>query len=315
MAQIVATGAVSPPAPELLAEFGELVIAAASDEETLLPLVADAVALVVRAGSRVTARVMDAAPSLRVIGRTGVGVDQVDVDAATRRGIPVVYTPGAGTQAVAEGAMAMLLALAKRLPELDRAVRAGRWAAREEIAVGDLEGETLGVVGMGRIGSRLAALARAFGMDVIGSDPYAGGGHVPLVDLPELFERSAFVSLHAPLTSETRGLVDGSLLSRLPRGSILVNLARGGLIRSLDDVLDALEAGRLAAVGLDVFEPEPPDLGHPLFRHPKVLVSPHALGTSVRANERIFREVAEGIAAVLRGERPAAVANPEIYER
>lgn len=315
MTRIVATGPVSPPAPELLAEFGELVVAPASDEETLLPFVGDAVALVVRAGSRVTARLMDAAPSLRVIGRTGVGVDEVDLDAATRRGIPVVHTPDAGTHAVAEGAMAMLLALAKRLPELDRAVRAGRWVAREEIAVGDLEGETLGVVGVGRIGRQVAALARAFGMDVRGSDPYAAPGDVPLVDLPELFERSGFVSLHAPLTVETRGLVDASLLARLPRGAILVNLARGGLIRSLDDVLEALESGRLAGVGLDVFEPEPPDAAHPLFRHPNVLVSPHALGTSERANERIFRDVAEGIAAVLRGGRPAAVANPEIYAR
>jgi len=313
VATVVATGPLAPPAPALLAGFGELVVASAGEEEALVPLVGDAVALVVRGGSRVGARVIEAAPSLRVIGRSGVGVDEVDVAAATRRGIPVVFTPEAGAQAVAEGALALTLALAKRLPALDRAVREGRWSARDEIPIGDLEGATLGIVGYGRIGRRLAALARPFGMEVVAADPYARAADIELVGLAELFGRSAFVSLHAPLTPETHGLVDASLLERLPPGAVLVNLARGALVRSLDDLLAALESGRLAGVGLDVFDPEPPDLSHPLFRRRDVLLSPHALGMSARAKERIFREVAEGVAAVLRGERPAAVANPEVY--
>jgi D-3-phosphoglycerate dehydrogenase / 2-oxoglutarate reductase len=314
VATIVATGPVFPPAPELLAGLGDLVVAPAGDEDTLVALVGDAAALLVRGGSRVSARVIAAAPALCVIGRSGVGVDEVDLEAATQRGIPVVFTPDAGAQAVAEGAMAMLLALAKRLPELDQAVREGRWADRDAIDVGDLEGATLGIVGLGRIGRRLAAHARAFGMEIVAFDPYAEpGGEVEFVPVEALFERSGFVSLHAPLTPETYGLVDSKLLDRLPQGAILVNLARGALVRSLDDLLAALESGRLAGIGVDVFDPEPPDLRHPLFRHPNVLVSPHALGMSRRAKERIFRELAEGIAAVLRGERPAAVANPEVY--
>jgi D-3-phosphoglycerate dehydrogenase len=312
---IIATGPVFPPAPDLLAGLGELVVAPSGAEEALIPLVGDAVALLVRGGSRVTARVIESAPSLRVIGRSGVGVDEIDVAAATRRGIPVVVTPEAGAQAVAEGAFALMLALAKRLRELDAAVRERRWADRDALELGDLDGETLGVVGYGRIGRRVAALGAAFGMEVIAADPYADADDVELVALPDLFARSRFVSLHAPLTAETHGLVHASLLDRLPKGAILVNLARGGLVRSLDDLLAALESGRLASVGLDVFEHEPPDLSHALFRHPNVLVSPHALGMSRRARERIFREVAAGIAAVLRGERPATVANPELYDR
>ena len=315
MATIVATGPVFAPAPEVLAPVGELVVAPDDDEATLVALVRDAGALLVRGGSRVTARVIDSAPDLRVIGRSGVGVDELDVEAATRRGIPVVTTPEAGAQAVAEGAFAMILVLVKRLTELDEAVRAGEWRARNEVEVGDLEGATLGIVGLGRIGRRVASLAHAFGMAVVASDPLVKRAEgVDVVDLGALFERSHVVTLHAPLTRGTRGMVDAVLLERLRPGAILVNLSRGGLIRSLDDVHDALESGRLAGVGLDVFEPEPPDVSHPLFRHPRVLLSPHALGMSRRAKERIFREVAEGIAAVLRGERPAHVANPEVYD-
>ena len=314
MPTIVATGPVFPPAPDLLRDFGELVVAPDDDEAELLPLVRDAVAVIARGGARIGARLIEEAPELRVIGRSGVGVDRVDVDAATRRGIPVVITPDAGAQAVAEGAIAMMLSLAKRLPLLDRATREGRWEERDRVEIGDFEGSTLGIVGLGRIGRRVAELARPFGMRVVAYDPFAEDAiDVELVDLPALFATSDFVSLHAPLTAETRGLVDESLLARARPGMILVNLSRGALIRSLDDLLAALESGRLAGVGLDVFEPEPPDVSHPLFRDPRVLLSPHALGMSRRAKERIFREMAEGMAAALRGERPPAVANPEIY--
>ena len=314
MPTIVATGPVFPPAPDLLRDFGELVVAPDDDEAELLPLVRDAVAVIARGGARIGARLIEEAPELRVIGRSGVGVDRVDVDAATRRGIPVVITPDAGAQAVAEGAIAMMLSLAKRLPLLDRATREGRWEERDRVEIGDFEGSTLGIVGLGRIGRRVAELARPFGMRVVAYDPFAEDAiDVELVDLPALFATSDFVSLHAPLTAETRGLVDESLLTLARPGMILVNLSRGALIRSLDDLLAALESGRLAGLGLDVFDPEPPDVSHPLFRDPRVLLSPHALGMSRRAKERIFREMAEGMAAALRGERPPAVANPEIY--
>lgn len=312
--RIIATGPIAPPTEEILGELGEIVVAPSSDEAMLLPLVADAVALIVRGGNRVSARLIEAAPALRVIGRTGVGFDEIDMEAANRRRIPVVITPNANAQAVAEGALAMLLCLVKGIVELDRLVREGRWSERDQADVRDLEGATVGIVGFGRIGRRLAELVRPFGTRVLAFDPYIESAvEVEFVELETLFWESDYISLHAPLTPETRGMVDADLLALAGPGAILVNLARGGLVRSLDDLLGALESGALHAVGLDVFDPEPPDLSHPLFRHPRVLLSPHALGMSRLAKRRIFEEMSLGIAAVLRGDRAESVANPEIY--
>jgi len=300
---IVATGPVPIFAEELL---GPIVVAAPGELESLLP---EADVLIARGGTTVTAATIAAAPRLRVIARSGVGFSEVDVEAATRRGIPVVLAVTGGAQAIAEGALALLLALAKRLPELDRAVKEGRWAERERADVRDLHGAALGILGYGRIGRRLEALTASFEMRVRFFDPYVAGG----VTLTELFEESDLVSIHAPLTEETRAIVDAALLERARPGLLLVNVARGALVRSPDDLLAALESGRLGGVGLDVFEPEPPDTSHPLFSHPRVLCTPHALWRTPRALEGIFREMGEGVLAALRGDRPAAVANPELY--
>lgn len=310
---ILATGPVPAFAEPLLERFGRLVVAPADDEETLAALAGEAVAFVVRGGSAISERLIGAAPDLRVIARSGVGYDDVDVEAATRRGIPVVLTPDAGAPAVAEGALALMLGLVKRLTELGDSVRAGRWDDRDRIEIGDLAGASLGIVGAGRIGRRVAELATAFGMEVRGHDPYAGECPFQLVGLEELVAGSDFVSIHAPLTDETRGMIDAALLAGARPGLILVNLSRGGLVRSLDDLLGALESGRLGGVGLDVFEPEPPPGDHPLFHHPRVMVTPHSLGLSRNARRRIFEQVAEGIEAVFEGRRPAAVANPSVY--
>jgi phosphoglycerate dehydrogenase-like enzyme len=301
--RIVSTGPVGPPAEELL---GEIEVAGADELASLLP---DAEVLIVRGGAVITGAMIEAAARLKVIGRSGVGFSEVDVAAATTRGIPVVITPGAGAQAVAEGALTLMLALAKRLPELNRAVVEGDWEARDQIELRDFGGATLGIVGFGRIGRTLAELVDPFGMRILLHDPYVDGS----VDVRTLFAESEFVSLHAPLTDETRGLIDADLLAVARPGLVLVNLARGGLVRSLDDLLGALESGRLGGVGLDVFDPEPPDPAHPLLHHPRVLCSPHALWRTPRALEATFRELAEGVLAALRGERPAAVANPELY--
>jgi phosphoglycerate dehydrogenase-like enzyme len=300
---IVATGPVPQFAEELL---GPIVVAAPGELESLLP---EAEVLIARGGTTVTAATIAAAPRLRVIARSGVGFSEVDVEAATRRGIPVVLAPTAGAPAVAEGALALVLALAKRLPELDRAVKEGRWAERDHADVRDLHGAALGILGFGRIGRRLEALAAPFEMRVRFFDPYVAGS----VTLTELFAESEVVSIHAPLTEETRGIVDARLLERARPGLLLVNVARGALVRAPDDLLAALESGRLGGVGLDVFEPEPPDTSHPLFAHPRVLCTPHALWRTPRALEGIFREMGEGVLAALRGDRPAGLANPELY--
>jgi phosphoglycerate dehydrogenase-like enzyme len=285
-----------------------------------MPLVSNAIGLIVRGNTKISRRVVEAGERLRVIGRSGVGCDNVDVTAATARGIPVVYTPGAASRAVAEGAIAFVLALAKRLLELDVKTKAGHWRDRDRIPVHDLQGATLGIVGLGRIGRELARLAKPFGMRLLAFDPYvmpeqAKEVETELVSLEYLFSESDFVVLVAPLSKETKGIVNRSLIDSIKHGAILVNVGRGGLLESLDIVFEALEKGRLSAVGLDVFSEEPPDISHPLFSHPRLLCTPHILGLSVSATQNIFRMMSEGMAAILDGKIPPNIVNPEVFQK
>lgn len=266
---------------------------------------------IVRADALVDAALLDRMPNLRVLARTGVGVERVDVAEATRRGLAVVVTPGAGTHAVAEGALAMILHLVKRLAVTTECVMRGRWSERAAITVGDLEGATIGIVGYGRIGRRVGHLARAFGMTVLAHDPYLAESADPveLVSLNELRSRSQVVTLHLPLTPGTHHLVDAAFLAAMPVGSVLVNCGRGGLL-DLDAAAHALADGRLAGLGLDVFDPEPP-AHHPVFDRDDVVLSPHLMGLSAGATRATFTAAAQGVADVLAGRRPAALANPE----
>ncbi len=265
---------------------------------------------IVRADPLVDRALLDRMPRVRVLARTGVGVERVDVAAATERGIAVVITPGAGATAVAEGAIGMALALVKRFGRLTALVRDGRWGQRGSVPVGDLAGSTLGVVGYGRIGRRCAALGAALGMSVLAYDPVSEPpADVRCADLADLVRRSDVLTLHLPLTSETHHLVDAGLLARVRPGAILVNCGRGGLVDP-DAVHAALLDGRLGGVGLDVFDPEPP-AHHPLFDHPDVILTPHVMGLSRRATAATFTAAAQGVVAVLTGELPAAVANPD----
>ena len=313
---VVATGAVHECTHRILEGLARVV--PAPDDETRRRLAPEAVGFIVRGDTSLGGELVASAPRLKVIGRSGVGVDNVDVAAATRRRIPVVVTPFAGVDAVAEGAFAMLFSLSKRLPELDAIVRAERWSERNAVRLGDLTGSTLGVVGMGRIGRRVAQLGGAFDMQVLAADPLVDPDEIRALGaepttLEALFSSAQFISLHAPLTPSTRGMITADLLSTAGPGAVLVNLARGGLIESYDALLAALSSGALAGLGLDVFEPEPPDLSHLLFKHPQVLLSPHALGLTVKSREAIFRIMSEGIRTALEGGRPEFVANPEIY--
>ncbi len=315
---ILALGPVDALVADHLLPFGE-VVEAGPGGPSLAEVLPVAIGLIARGSSVVDRQLITAAPRLRVIGRSGIGVDLVDLASASERRIPVVVTPNAGTNAVAEGALALILHLVKRLGPLTELVREGRWAERESVDVGDLEGATLGIVGFGRIGLRLAELGRVLNMRVVAYDPYgdpvtAAGLGVELVDLKRLAETADVISLHAPLTTETTHLIDAAVLARVRRGTILVNCGRGGLL-DLDAVHAALLDGRLAGVGLDVYEPEPPPPGgHPIFRHPAVVLTPHVLGLSRRARRRTFEDMSNGMAAVLGGGRARHIANPEIYE-
>jgi D-3-phosphoglycerate dehydrogenase / 2-oxoglutarate reductase len=262
---------------------------------------------IARADAVVDGDLLERAPRLRVIARTGVGVDLVDLQAASARGITVVITPGSGTRAVAEGVLALALHLVKRLGPLTDLVREGRWAERSKVQVGDLDGATIGIVGYGRIGRRVGELAAAFGMRVLAHDPFSPPpAEVDRPDLGALAAASDVLTLHAPLTAETRHLVDEAFLARMRPGAVLVNCGRGGLV-DLDAALAALQAGRLAGVGLDVFDPEPPR-HHPLFDHPDVVLTPHVMGLTRRATAATFADAARGVLDVLAGRQPAAVA-------
>lgn len=317
MPKVLATAPLDAYATGVLSGFGEFVIAPDMRESTLAEMMDGVVALAVRGAAPITEAVLARAPHLRVIGRTGVGYDIVDIAAASRRGIPVVYTPGAGARAVAEAAMTFMLALSKLLVFWDHQLKSGNWKSRLETQGGDLDGRTLGIIGLGRIGRVLAEMARPFNMTILAYDPYleSTAGQdlgVHMVDLEELLRHADFVSLHCPQTPETRGMINRERLSWMKPGSYLINLARGGVIESLDLLDEALARGHLAGVALDVFEPSPPDISHPLFRHPNCLTSPHAMATTQAAMTRIFRSMADDMAAVLRGERPNFVVNPDV---
>ncbi|MBM3775804.1 MAG: hydroxyacid dehydrogenase [Acidobacteria bacterium] len=315
--RIVSTAPIDRVAIEILEKFAPVETSPAPDEDTVLGMLDGAVALVCRGEGKVTARMIAACPTLRVVGRTGVGYDSVDVAALTARRIPLVYAPVSGF-AVAEGAMALLLALVKKILLCDSVVKAGQWNRRYEFQTGDMTGHTFGIVGLGRIGMHLARLARPFEMTILGYDPYvppeaAREGGVEPVSLEELLARSDYVSLHLPLNPETRGLINRARIETMKPGAILVNTARGGVIESLDVLADALESGRLSAVGLDVFPAEPPDSSHRIFRHPNLLCAPHVVGTSEMAMERIYRSMATDMLAVLENRQPKFCVNPQVF--
>ena len=275
--------------------------------------IARAAGAIVRADAIVDAAFLARAPRLRVLARTGVGVDHVDLTAATARGIPVVITPGSGTRAVAEGVFALALHLIKRLGRSTDLVRQGRWAERSQLPMGDLDGATIGIIGYGRIGRRVDELANAFGMRVLAYDPLSQPpAQIACPDTSTLASASDIVTPHVPLTEETNHLVNKAFLDRVRPGTILINCGRGGLV-DLDAALAALETGQLGGVGLDVFENEPPE-HHALFDHHDVVLTPHLMGMTRRAAAATFVDAARGVADVLAGRSPAAVANPEWAE-
>ena len=259
--------------------------------------IGEADALIVRGATKVTAELLDRAPRLRAIGRAGVGVDNVDVDAATKRGIVVMNTPGGNAVSVAEHTLALILALARRLPQADSLLKQGAWEKKKLLGV-ELRSKTLGLIGLGKIGIEVARLAQAFAMDVLAYDPYvssvlAGEQNVKLAPLDEVLKKSDFVSLHASLTPETHHLVNTRTLALTKPGVRIINCARGELIHE-GDLLRALESRHVAGAGLDVFETEPPqDLR--LASHPSVIATPHIAGSTEEAQEIVGVRIAEQV--------------------
>jgi glyoxylate reductase len=257
---------------------------------------AGADALLTMLTERVDTALLDAAPGLKAIANLAVGTDNIDLDAAAARGIPVGATPGVLTDATADLAFALLLALARRLPEGEREVREGRWAPwmpAHDLGA-DVSGATLGIVGRGRIGEAVARRAEGFGMEVLHSSRSSG------LPLEELLERADFVSLHVPLSPATRRLIDADALARMPASAFLVNTARGGVVDQVA-LREALQDGEIAGAALDVTDPEPLPADDPLLRAPNLLVVPHIGSATVRTRSRMADMAVDNLLAALAG--------------
>ncbi|HEV3098983.1 MAG TPA: phosphoglycerate dehydrogenase [Candidatus Udaeobacter sp.] len=286
-------------------------------EKELVDLIPDFSGLVVRSQTKVTAGVLNAGTKLRVVGRAGVGVDNVDVETATRRGIIVLNAPGGNTISTAEHAFSLLLSAARKIPQADANVRSKNWDKKNFEGV-ELYNKTLGVIGMGRIGSELSRRAIAFGMRVVAYDPYlsatrARSLQVELVDeLDDLLTSADFISLHTPLTPETRHILDAARLQKTKRGVRIINCARGGLIDE-NALLKALQDGQVAAAALDVFETEPLPADSPLRGAPNLVLTPHLGASTAEAQETVGIEIAQSIrAALLEGTIRNAVNMPSL---
>ena len=309
--RVLVTESIHPVGIERLAREAELIYLADRPGETVDQHLPEVDGIVVRT-ARLTEARFNRAARLRVIGKHGVGVDNVDLAAARARGIAIVFTPGVNSQAVAEHALTLMLMLARRIPTSSRLLRAGQFdEARRTIVALDLQGKTLGLVGLGQVGRRLSTICRqGLAMRVLAFDPYVTPAQaaelgVELVsELTPLLRAADVVSVHAPLTPETRGIIGRAALAELKSTAYLVNCARGGLVDE-DALLEALRAGRLAGAGLDVFVEEPTPADHPLFGLENVVVTPHVAGSSQEALRLMAENVAEDVLRVLRGEQPA----------
>ncbi len=295
----------------ILQQAGEVVQVDGKNREALLEAVADAHAIVVRSGTQVTAEVVEAAPHLRVIARAGVGVDNIDVDAATRRGVVVVNSPAGNTLAAAEMTIGLMLAVARNIPQADAAMRSGKWDRKKYIGR-QVDGKTLGVIGFGRIGRAVAARAMGLGMRVIAHDPFVAPqviqdlGAEP-VGFEELLERADFVTLHVDLRDENRHMIGEAELRRMKQDAMLINCARGPLVDE-QALIRALKEGWIAGAALDVFEDEK-NPNPELLSLPNVVVTPHLGASTVEAQARVAVDAAEQVAAVLAGRAPRWAVN------
>ena len=264
--------------------------------EALREKLANYSGLVVRSETKVTADVMDSSPGLRVIGRAGVGVDNIDVPAATERGIVVMNAPDGNTITTAEHTIALLIALARRVPQANSSLKSGRWERKTFIGV-ELQGKTLGIVGLGRIGRAVAARARGFGMKIVAFDPFiapdqARDSEIDLAPLEDVLANSDFITIHTPLTPETRGVIGREAFAKMKPGVRIINCARGGLVDE-DALHEAIKSGKVAGAALDVFVSEPPPQDHPLLLLDEVVVTPHLGASTTEAQEGVAFTVAE----------------------
>lgn len=304
----------------------ELITGLVSNPDELAALAKDADALVVSSREAVPRVAIEQLGKCQVIVRMSVGIDHVDLDAATDQGIVVSHCPDYCTDEVADHAMALIMALNRRIVETNEDLHNGAWVQRsyhtQEILRGPMQPlreQTLGIIGLGRIGQSVARRAIPFGVRIIANDPYldpavAATLGVELVSLDELAAQADIITLHCPLTAETRGMIDSAFFDKVKPTAVLVNTARGNLV-NMDDIIAALSDGRLAAAGLDVVEPEPLPQNSPLYALPNVILTPHDAYYSERSRQQVRVETLNAALSVLRGMYPRTVANPAVIEK
>jgi D-3-phosphoglycerate dehydrogenase len=312
---------------KILRQTGNVRISSEPREDVLCLEAAEAEAILVRS-SCISARIIESAPKLKVISRHGIGVDNIDVEAATKRGILVLNTPDANVNAVAEHTVALILACAKKLSKMERRLREGYFyqagslpgivSQKEKIPAFELAGRVLGLIGAGKIARRVAEICSlGFGMKVAAYDPYVPAGALqeagitPVGSLEELLPIADFISVHVPLTEGTKGLISRRELGLMKRTSFLINTARGGVVDE-QALVDALHAEYIAGAAIDVFAEEPPNPNGPLFSCPNLIMTPHMAALTDQALIRMAVEAAQGIADVFAGQRPKNVVNPEV---
>ncbi|KAG9786632.1 D-3-phosphoglycerate dehydrogenase 2, chloroplastic [Exophiala dermatitidis] len=289
--------------------------------DQLIDIIPEYDALLVRSETKVTSALLDAARKLKVVARAGVGVDNVDVAAATKRGILVVNSPSGNIQAAAEHTIALLMSMARNVPDACASVKSGKWERSRLVGV-EVKGKTLGIVGLGKVGLIVARMARGLGMNVVAADPYASqavaaAANVTLVDsLSELLPRADFLTIHTPMLASTRGMLSTAEINQMKRGARILNVARGGIIDE-EALLSALESGQIAGAAIDVFTSEPPtkDPNSPaskLVQHPKCIATPHLGASTVEAQENVSMDVCEQVLQILAGDLPRSAVNAPI---
>ena len=315
--KVLITDEIHPICSRLLKEAGyEPLIALKQTPDELRNICASADAWIIRSGTTITADLIATAASLQVIGRAGVGVDNVDIKAATRAGILVLNAPAGNTISTAEHSMAMLLSLSRRVPGASASVRAGEWNRKEFTGI-ELYEKTLGIVGAGKIGREVAVRALAFGMNVIAVDPVmsaevAADLGISLVPFEEVLTESDFISIHAPLNDATRDLFNADTLARCRQGVMIINCARGGIVNEVD-LLEALKAGHVGGAALDVYSVEPPtEQLRELLVHPRVVATPHIAASTDEAQRKVALQVTEQVIHALRGESVSTAVNLSI---
>ena len=295
---------------DMLLEAAEVRMASAVDPETLRREIDGADALIIRTGGVIDAALLDRGHNLKVVGRHGVGFDQIDIAAATERGIQVLYTPGANTESVCEHVFAMMIAVSKHFPHMMSQLAAGNYHARTSRMGRDIAGRTLGIIGFGRIGRRVGEVAHnAFGMKVVYHDIVAPPAEAEAragarrVSLDELLTSCEYVTIHVPLDASTRRMIDRDALARMRPDAILINCARGPVVVEAA-VAEALDERRLWGYGSDVFEDEPPGPDHPLIGRTDVFLTPHSAAQTIEGLSNMATAIAQDVLGVLRGERP-----------